>query len=253
MGMGSARGASGKQTREQVRNQQQRGSPEARRRGRQDLKDAVRGHDTCATFHSAHQVYFVVSMPSCMQLCIGRQVNLLLDGSGFRVVEAILARVCLHLACCIWSVRWDAAADLAAVRSMEETLRLVCVHVVCDRWEAAADLAAVRCMDDVAPAAGKSVTEISACAVAGRIAGAGVPLNIAAGWLDSTAGPAIHIFVNAAKAPGELKHLCCFVWQLVLPPCASAAVLLAVAASCPSQQRPHRSGPFGCLRPQRSV
>lgn len=77
---------------------------------------------------------------------------------------------------------------------------LRCLH---RRWRAAIDLAAVRCTDDVAPDAQKRVTDISACSCAADIARSDVPLSITAGWLDSTAGPAITMFVTAAKAPGE--------------------------------------------------
>jgi len=75
------------------------------------------------------------------------------------------------------------------------------------RWEAARDLAAVRCTDDIAPQASMPITDISACGVAGDISVSGVPLNVTAGWLDSTAAPAIYIFCNAAKAPGMLAHI----------------------------------------------
>jgi hypothetical protein len=80
------------------------------------------------------------------------------------------------------------------------------------RWQASVDLAIVRCTDDVAPNARKRVTDISACSVAGDIAGSGVPLSITAGWLDSTAGPAIIMFMKAAKASGVW-----LVWTGVLP------------------------------------
>jgi hypothetical protein len=68
----------------------------------------------------------------------------------------------------------------------------------------------VRCTDDVAPDAQKRVTDISACSCAADIARSDVPLSITAGWLDSTAGPAITMFVTAAKAPGEFgaRHNC---------------------------------------------
>ena len=45
--------------------------------------------------------------------------------------------------------------------------------------------------------------QVSACSAAERISESGIPLHLVAGWLDSTASPAIVAFVNAAaKTPG---------------------------------------------------
>ncbi len=70
------------------------------------------------------------------------------------------------------------------------------------RWAAAEDLGEVRCVDEVAPRAQMRITAISACAASAAIRASGVPLLLTAGWLDSTAGPAICIFTHAARAPG---------------------------------------------------
>eukprot|EP00208_Stichococcus_sp_RCC1054_P002346 CAMPEP_0206139850 /NCGR_PEP_ID=MMETSP1473-20131121/7550_1 /ASSEMBLY_ACC=CAM_ASM_001109 /TAXON_ID=1461547 /ORGANISM="Stichococcus sp, Strain RCC1054" /LENGTH=865 /DNA_ID=CAMNT_0053533773 /DNA_START=333 /DNA_END=2930 /DNA_ORIENTATION=- len=72
-----------------------------------------------------------------------------------------------------------------------------------DSWAASEDLGEVRCIDEIAPRACLKITDISACSAAAAIAASGVPLLLTAGWLDSTAGPAICMFTHAAKTPGS--------------------------------------------------
>ena len=67
----------------------------------------------------------------------------------------------------------------------------------------------MRCVDETAPRAGLVITSISACTAAAAIAASGVPLQLTAGWLDSTAGPAICMFTHAAKAPGAAPTVAC--------------------------------------------
>lgn len=50
--------------------------------------------------------------------------------------------------------------------------------------------------------AGVTCQDVSACSVAANIAASGVPLQLASGWLDTTASAAIHAYVFGAHAPG---------------------------------------------------
>lgn len=98
-------------------------------------------------------------------------------------------------------------------------------------WSASKDLEDVRCADDVAPLAGLRITDVSACSVSCCIAASSTPLLLTAGWMDSTAAPAIHIFCNANKCPGS---------KMLIGPWTHGGnmqVRLSSATSTPSQLR----------------